>query len=196
MEEEWREAEIIQGLEMPPSFLPPCPAIISIASTTSKLAEAAVASCVSMSIPLGGSRPQYPGAIFYRIQSIQILPVVQQFNERDKYQLACLAFGLFLKWPMDKDVLVHRLHQVSRPSLFREMTRVDNAPPSVSRSLDRASGKKEADLRRLSICCDFSRGNIAVTVRTLRTGQEREGGQKQHKLLPFLPARPPFLPDL
>ena len=39
---------------------------------------------------------------------------------------------------------LHRLHQViSRPSLFREMTRVDNAPPSVSRSLDRASGGQE-----------------------------------------------------
>ena len=48
------------------------------------------------------------GLFFYRIQSIQILPVVQQFNERDIYQLACLAFGLFLKWPMDKDTLVVR----------------------------------------------------------------------------------------
>ena len=62
-----------------------------------------------MSIPLGGSRPQYPEAIFfYRIQSTQILPVVQQFYERDIYQLACLAFGLFLKWPIDKDILVVR----------------------------------------------------------------------------------------
>ena len=48
------------------------------------------------------------GLFFYRIQSIQILPVVQQFNECDIYQLACLAFGLFLKWPMDKDILVVR----------------------------------------------------------------------------------------
>ena len=101
-----------QNASFPPSSSSEAAAIISIASTTtSKLAEAAVASCVSMSIPLGGSRPQYPGAIFYRIQSIQILPVVQHFNgfnERDKYQLACLAFSLFLKWPMDKDVLVVR----------------------------------------------------------------------------------------
>ena len=103
-----------RNASLPPSFLPSfLSTIISIASTTTKLAEAAVASCVSMSIPLGGSRPQYPGAIFfYRIQPIQILPVLQQFNgfnELDRYQLACLAFfGPFLKWPMDKDILVVR----------------------------------------------------------------------------------------